>query len=322
MPSILYHVTETSSVPSIRKHGIRRLYPSIWTTGTGKRYGEGEIFAFEKFADAMKWATHMEWELHKDLGTGSISIVEFIKEGKWEIDTNDPISQSGKKGHWLKKHGHVPAENIVSVKPVTSTMVKKFIADSNKEYKATSKQATNPPRPHMTSRTYGGGPDPSNEDPRDRVTISIEEDEDLISDGIRDTKLDLFFAKIGEFARGTPGIYKAFGLSTPDPIYNSKLGILDHDSRRDVVIAMMFGVHVDLHQFPVHGPGREDIASELVQAAFDEVKLRGAYGIFAKSGFADYRKLLLRTGFTETDVRGEDGYQVYVKIFGKPDEVR
>lgn len=148
MPSTLYHVTKTSSVASIKKDGIRQLHQSVWTTGTGKRYGEGEIFAFEKFADAMKWATHMEWELHKDLGTGKISIVEFIKEGKWEIDTNDPISQSGRKGHWLKKHGPVPAKNIVSDKPVTSAMVKKFIADSNREYGA----ATNPPRPQIEQK--------------------------------------------------------------------------------------------------------------------------------------------------------------------------
>lgn len=558
MPSTLYHVTETSSGWSIQKNGIRQLYPSVWTTGTGKRYGEGEIFAFEKFADAMKWATHMEWELHKDLGTGKISIVEFIKEGKWEIDTNDPISQSGRKGHWLKKHGYVPAKNIVSIKPVTSAMVKKFIADSNKEYKTGTKKATNPPQiqiervkdedikgltyyehvedlfsdgsaaqvmtqahtgrdgrglrqvaikegefavwlhdvhpgwdiseeefymraeatsqliaaavrdartsgasmiytrgpaegfaasrngkkwaklleqagfkptgifqdapkigqevyainfreqatnhppkapplekpscpdceqligglwrtgrcdechgsgedasgepcvnclgtgmpvccrcegtgidpekatnppPHMISREYGGGPEPSSEDPHNRVTISIEQPEDITSEEIHGTKLDLFFSKIGYFIRGNPGICKAFGLPSPDPVYSDPRR--DPDPKYNIVVALMFGITADPRltslrvtadqcstDLKERAEELDEIMSELIKAAFDEAKLHGAYGVFTRGGFAEKHRMLIKNGFTETDATDMSGYRIYVKVLGDQDEVQ
>lgn len=442
MASTLYHVTKTSSVKSILKKGIQPLHTSNWVTGFGKRYGEGEIFAFEHIADAMRWSSHMDWELHKDLGTGKISIVEFINDGEWEADESDPISQLGRKGNWLKRFRPVPAANIVASKPFTKAMVKKVVAGnpedelpdlfdklgpnmkgvissgkvtawhidsrgtpyhlavanllgydplasvqltfedkvdgndyhlvilsislevvklyederatavareiiennveglsggdavevhyntsggwklwSGKAAQISDRVTSGNPPPHMISREYGGGPDPSNEDPRDRVTISIEQPEDITSEAVQDTKLDLFFAKIGKFARGTPSIYKAFGLPSPNFVYpdprTSELA--RHDP--DVVVAMMFGITADprlTSNLKEHAEELSEIMAELIKAALEEAKLHGAYGVFARGGFPEKHRMLIKNGFTESDFADDGGYRIYVKILGQP----
>lgn len=111
--AVLYHVTETRNVGRIRKRGILPLQPSHWAKGSGERYGEGEIFAFEKPADAIRWAGKMDWAQSMELGTGKISIVEFLARGKWLPDVADPLTQAGSEGRWLKFHGAVKPDQII-----------------------------------------------------------------------------------------------------------------------------------------------------------------------------------------------------------------
>ena len=75
----------------------------------------------------------MDWEFNKQLGSGKVSVVTLKGEGKWEIDTNDPLSQSSAQGKWLKRMGPVGAQSIVSSKPLTLKQVKKIV-DRNYSY--------------------------------------------------------------------------------------------------------------------------------------------------------------------------------------------
>ena len=119
----LYHVTHTSSVPKIIKKGIIPLQTSNWTRA-GERYGEGQVFAFSNFMDAMHWASKMDWDFNKKMGSGKISIITFKDEKPWEVDESDPLSQLGKKSEWLKRHGSIAPENIIKIQPFTPAMAK------------------------------------------------------------------------------------------------------------------------------------------------------------------------------------------------------
>jgi hypothetical protein len=119
-----YHVTKTDNVPKIKKEGILPLKSSNWVqAGSKKRYGNGEIFAFENFTDAVRWAFQMDWTFNKSIGTGKISIISFKDENSWDVDTADPISQSNSVGKWLKKASHVPPSNIIDVQPFTDDLL-------------------------------------------------------------------------------------------------------------------------------------------------------------------------------------------------------
>lgn len=126
---VLYHVTLTSSVPSILKKGLIRFQPSNWTMN-GDRYGEGEIYCFDHESDAKRWAAKMDWDLNKEMGSGKISIVK-IKRGSqpWETDMNDPLSQFSNKGTWLKSQQFVPAVQIISTAPFTHEMARSLMAE-------------------------------------------------------------------------------------------------------------------------------------------------------------------------------------------------
>ena len=126
----VYHVTRTESVPSIKQKGLLPMQTSNWVTAKGKkRYGEGDVYAFSNKEDAQRWAAKMDWDFNQKLGSGNISIVTARRpeNQKFEIDKNDPFSQAGSKGPWLKTKGVIPAENIVSAetyspaKPATRT---------------------------------------------------------------------------------------------------------------------------------------------------------------------------------------------------------
>lgn len=121
MPDTLYHVTKTSSVPKIKKRGILPLQTSNWVqAGSGERYGGGEIFAFERIEDAIRWGARWDWELTKNLGSGKVSIVEFsVNLDDWEEDTADPLSQASRKGRWLKSRRGVKPEQILRTTRVT-----------------------------------------------------------------------------------------------------------------------------------------------------------------------------------------------------------
>ena len=131
----LYHVTPTDKVPSIKAKGILPLQTSNWVKGPeGERYGEGDIYAIDNPADAIRWASKMDWEFNKGMGTGKISIVVF-KSGKekWKTDAADPMSQAMNVGKWLKAIGSVKPEQIISSHVLEPEMVKAVI--QNKEVK-------------------------------------------------------------------------------------------------------------------------------------------------------------------------------------------
>ena len=121
---ILYHVTHTDKVSKILKEGIKPLQTSNWVSGTGKRYGEGEIFSLNNLKDAIRWGAKMDWEFNQIMGSGKISIIEFKKTNKWDIDESDPISQLGNEGQWLKQLGTVKPQNIIKVIPLTVDIIK------------------------------------------------------------------------------------------------------------------------------------------------------------------------------------------------------
>jgi GNAT superfamily N-acetyltransferase/RNA:NAD 2'-phosphotransferase (TPT1/KptA family) len=131
--TILYHVTLTKNVPKIMKQGLLRFQPSNWVTGNKQRYGEGEIYAFTDRYDALRWAAKMDWEFNTKTGSGKISIVR-IKPGeeKWEVDNNDPLSQFGKHGDWLKSQRAIPASQIIDAFPVGASEVQELVAANNK----------------------------------------------------------------------------------------------------------------------------------------------------------------------------------------------
>jgi hypothetical protein len=122
----LYHCTLTKSVPKIIKKGILPMQRSNWVvSGTGERYGGGFIFAFEDYKDAVSWAMKWDWMLNSNLGTGDISIVEFVTDDdNWVVDDADPISQFGARGKWLKSQKRVLPEDILGSTEVTNDVLR------------------------------------------------------------------------------------------------------------------------------------------------------------------------------------------------------
>jgi hypothetical protein len=122
----LYHVTYTNKVSSIKRKGILPLQTSNWVKGDQSRYGEGEIFAFENMTDSVRWAAKMDWEFSHNIGTGKISVIRIKNSGGWIIDNNDPVSQAGRKGDWVKKWGKVSPTEIDKFIPITLEITKKL----------------------------------------------------------------------------------------------------------------------------------------------------------------------------------------------------
>lgn len=117
---LLYHVTHTKHIPRIQKHGLLPMQTSNWVkAGDKERYGKGEVYTFTHKADAHQWAGRMDWAHHQKLGSGNISIVTMRKPKghKFSVDKNDPLSQAGQKGKWLKTKGAIAPHHIVSVEP-------------------------------------------------------------------------------------------------------------------------------------------------------------------------------------------------------------
>lgn len=114
----LYHVTHTKHVGKIQKQGLKPMQTSNWVkAGNKERYGGGEVYTFTHKDDAHQWAGRMDWAHHQKLGSGNISIITMKKpkDHKFEVDTNDPLSQAGQKGKWLKTHAPIAPHHIVSV---------------------------------------------------------------------------------------------------------------------------------------------------------------------------------------------------------------
>ena len=127
---VLYHVTPTANVASIRAKGILPMQTSNWTKGPGgERYGGGEIFAMDDAEDAVRWAAKMDWDLNRAMGTGKVSVVSFTPGAeKWEADTSDPVQQAALRGRWLKAHGSVKPGRVTGAVPVTLEMTRALVA--------------------------------------------------------------------------------------------------------------------------------------------------------------------------------------------------
>lgn len=161
----MYHVTHTKTVSAIEKKGILPLQNSNWVKGEkgGDRYGEGEIFAFDHPADAVRWAAKMGWDFYKDSGSPKISIVSFTPgKEKWEVDTADPMSQATAKGKWMKAHAAIKPAQITAITPMNLDLAKAVIAGEGVKLGAVTKS-------YGSGTPFGGTPNDPSED--------VEEDE-------------------------------------------------------------------------------------------------------------------------------------------------
>jgi len=123
---VLYHVTHTSKIPSIKKKGITLMNTTNWVqSGSKKRYGSGEIYCYDHELDALRGAARMDWGFNSEMGSGKISVVEFFRSNqKWEQDNNDPLTQFGRKGMWLKMDQPVSPAQIIKTYPFTSEIAR------------------------------------------------------------------------------------------------------------------------------------------------------------------------------------------------------
>lgn len=133
----VYHVTHTKLVAKIQKEGLRPMQTSNWVhQGDQKRYGKGEVNAFENPHDALRWAAKMDWAFNTATGSGKVSILKLDKGTEpWKEDKeSDPLGRSGAKGAWLKTAGGVPAERIQSVTQFKPGHVQYLMPNNKKEF--------------------------------------------------------------------------------------------------------------------------------------------------------------------------------------------
>lgn len=154
----MFHVTHTKLVDKIKKKGLLMMQTSNWVrAGDRDRYGAGEIYAFEKEADAKRWAARMDWEFNRTMGSGKISIIKMKSSKGWRVDDNDPLSQASAEGKWLKREGRVPAEEIVSHEPFTAEMGRALVRRHAEDRAMLQSFAYNPDQPRAPKGTPTGG---------------------------------------------------------------------------------------------------------------------------------------------------------------------
>ena len=121
---VVYHITYTDKVSKIQRQGLTRMNTSNWVVaGTKGRYGNGEVYAFQVFEDAIKWGLKMDWEFNQKFGSGKISVLTVADDGQWDIDKNDPLGQAMSKGHWYKRNTPIAAKKILSTQIVTKDLL-------------------------------------------------------------------------------------------------------------------------------------------------------------------------------------------------------
>jgi len=125
-PGYAYHVTSTDLVTKIKKVGLKPMQTSNWQMGgTGQRYGQGQIYAFDHLMDAIRWAARMDWDKSGTYGSGNISILKFKKGGgTWEEDPGMHDPTITPVGAWLRRMGGVPAKDIVGHKVFDTKLLK------------------------------------------------------------------------------------------------------------------------------------------------------------------------------------------------------
>jgi len=138
----LYHVTHSKYVSNIKSKGILGMQTSNWVKRSGGRYGHGEVYAFENFEDAMRWASKMDWTFNSNMGSGKVSIISFSDDLRdWDVDSHDPLGQAGSEGRWLKAMKRIPPEQIRNVKKFDKAMMKKLVEIQNKRYEGIPEEA-------------------------------------------------------------------------------------------------------------------------------------------------------------------------------------
>jgi hypothetical protein len=122
----LYHATHTRLVAKILKEGLRPFQTSNWIhAGSRKRYGRGEVYAFEELVDAVLWAAKLDWAVNQETGGGRTSVVEFVTDPRrWQADDADPLHQVLCRGRWLRYLGGVAPQDIVSAHALTHDEVR------------------------------------------------------------------------------------------------------------------------------------------------------------------------------------------------------
>jgi len=112
---VLFHVTTRDNLQKIRKEGLKNFQTTNWVDAQGQRQGKGEIFAFERVEDALRWGFKMDWDLFKGNQEGDVVLVKMRRgTDKWDVDTASPLEQAGAKGQWLKRYQGVPVEDILA----------------------------------------------------------------------------------------------------------------------------------------------------------------------------------------------------------------
>jgi hypothetical protein len=122
---VLYHVTYTKNISSIKRKGLNLNNHSNWKKGDayGEDYGKGYVYAMTSLKDAVNWGFKMYFD---KLGTyspdGRISIIKIKNSGDWEKD-NDDITVS-RSGDWLKTKREIPAEDVLDSIVVDLELIK------------------------------------------------------------------------------------------------------------------------------------------------------------------------------------------------------
>jgi hypothetical protein len=122
---VLYHVTYTDNVKSIKNTGLNLDKPSNWKKGdeNGEDYGRGYVYAMTSLKDAANWGFKMYFD---KLGVyspdGRISIIKIKNSGDWEKD-NDDVTVS-RSGDWLKTKREIPADDILGSIVVDLELIK------------------------------------------------------------------------------------------------------------------------------------------------------------------------------------------------------
>lgn len=124
---VVWHVTTSDNWKKIDKEGLRPMQTSNFVqAGSGKRYGNGEIYSFRNFDDAVRMAARMDWNKNNTFGSGQIQILAVADTKDWEVDTNDPLTQSSKKGDWLKKMAAISRDKIIKAIPFNGDLAERM----------------------------------------------------------------------------------------------------------------------------------------------------------------------------------------------------
>ena len=143
----LYHVTLTSNLDSIREHGILNMQPTNWVDTEGNQQGEvGYIYAFTELTDAIRWASKMDWDFHKEFGTKKISVIAFNRSDMWEQDEGMDFTYQGTA---VRRGGSIGPGEIIGFAEIDRPMLQRLFDEVQPNYEDDEVEFRSP--------TEGGG---------------------------------------------------------------------------------------------------------------------------------------------------------------------